>query len=94
MTSAGKLIKNNEIIEKQQLLWTRRKKELRFLSSPNKIIIEIEVINTMNPAFLLGTAFNIAYCIRKYHSGTICNGVRSSQAGCSKWKKRERCKRT
>ena len=29
VTSAGKLIKNNEIIEKQQLLWTRRKKELK-----------------------------------------------------------------
>ena len=29
----------------------------------------------MNPAFLLGTAFNIAYWHRKYHSGTICKGV-------------------
>ena len=29
----------------------------------------------MNPAFLFGTAFNIAYWHRKYHSGTICKGV-------------------
>ena len=28
----------------------------------------------MNPAFLLGTAFNIAYWHRKYHSGTIEKG--------------------
>ena len=26
----------------------------------------------MNPAFLLGIAFNIAYWHKKYHSGTIC----------------------
>ena len=29
----------------------------------------------MNPAFLLGIAFNIAYWHKKYHSGTICKGV-------------------
>ena len=29
----------------------------------------------MNPAFLLGIAFNIAYWYRKYHSGIICKGV-------------------
>jgi len=34
----------------------------------------------MNPAFLFGTAFSIAYWHRKYHSGTICNGVRNAQA--------------
>ena len=34
----------------------------------------------MNPAFLLGTAFNIAYWHRKYHSGTICKGVSNAQA--------------
>ena len=34
-----------------------------------------EVNKIMNPAFLLGTAFNIAYWHRKYHSGTICKGV-------------------
>ena len=33
----------------------------------------------MNPAFLLGTAFNIAYWHRKYHSGTICKGVSNPQ---------------
>jgi len=34
----------------------------------------------MNPAFLFGTAFNIAYWHRKYHSGTICKGVINAQA--------------
>jgi len=34
----------------------------------------------MNPAFLFGTAFNIAYWHRKYHSGTICKGVNNAQA--------------
>ena len=43
----------------------------------------------MNPAFLLGTAFNIAYWNRKYHSGTICKGVSKKQtsnalSGCEK----------
>ncbi len=46
-------------------------KVVRFLISPNKKNIKIEVNNIMNPAFLLGTAFNIAYWHRKYHSGTI-----------------------
>ena len=48
----------------------------------------------MNPAFLLGTAFNIAYWHRKYHSGTICKGVSNPQASnaftkrkCGKMKK-------
>ena len=39
--------------------------------------------------FLLGTAFNIAYWHRKYHSGTICKGVSNPQtskalSGCEK----------
>ena len=43
----------------------------------------------MNPAFLLGTAFNIAYWHRKYHSGTIWKGVTNPQtsnalSGCEK----------
>ena len=43
----------------------------------------------MNPAFLLGTAFNIEYWHRKYHSGTICKGVSNPQtsnalSGCEK----------
>jgi hypothetical protein len=42
--------------------------------------MKIEVNNIMNPAFLLGTAFNIAYWHRKYHSGTICKGVTNAQA--------------
>ena len=51
--------------------------------------MKIEVNNIMNPAFLLGTAFNIAYWHRKYHSGTICKGVSNPQtsnalSGCEK----------
>ena len=51
--------------------------------------INIEVNNIMNPAFLLGTAFNIAYWHRKYHSGTICKGVinpltSNALSGCDK----------
>ena len=43
----------------------------------------------MNPEFLFGTAFNIAYWQRKYHSGTICKGVSNPHAsnalsGCEK----------
>ena len=41
--------------------------------------VKIEVNKIMNPAFLLGTAFNIAYWHRKYHSGTICKGVSNPQ---------------
>ena len=56
--------------------------------------VKIEVNKIMNPAFLLGTAFNIAYWHRKYHSGTICKGVSNPQtsnalSGCEKeemWK--------
>ena len=54
--------------------------------------MKIEVNKIMNPAFLLGTAFNIAYWHRKYHSGTICKGVSNPQisnalSGCEipKW---------
>ena len=43
--------------------------------------MKIEVNKIMNPAFLLGTAFNIAYWHRKYHSGTICKGVSNPQNG-------------
>ena len=42
--------------------------------------VKIEVNKIMNPAFLLGTAFNIAYWHRKYHSGTICKGVSNPQS--------------
>ena len=46
----------------------------------------------MNPAFLLGTAFNIAYWHRKYHSGTICKGVMNPQTSnaLSGWQHGER----
>ena len=51
--------------------------------------MKIEVNKIMNPAFLLGTAFNIAYWHRKYHSGTICKGVinpltSNALSGCDK----------
>ena len=51
--------------------------------------MKIEVNKIMNPAFLLGTAFNIAYWHRKYHSGTICKGVSNPEtsnalSGCEK----------
>merc|ERR1712187_780978 len=55
-------------------------KVVRFLISPKKKRMRIEVNKIMNPAFLLGTAFNIAYWHRKYHSGTICKGVSNAQA--------------
>jgi hypothetical protein len=64
-------------------------KVVRFVISPNKKKIIIEVNKIMNPAFLLGTAFNIAYWHRKYHSGTICKGVSNVEtstalSGCDK----------
>jgi hypothetical protein len=58
----------------------KRHKVVRFLISPKKKRAKIEVNKIMNPAFLLGTAFNIAYWHRKYHSGTICKGVSNAQA--------------
>ena len=65
--------------EKQLLTKGKRLKVVRFLISPNKKKVKIEVNKIMNPAFLLGTAFNIAYWHRKYHSGTICKGVRNQE---------------
>ena len=38
----------------------RRHKVVKFLISPKKKKMKIEVNKIMNPAFLLGTAFNIA----------------------------------
>ena len=61
---------------------------VRFLISPKKKKMKIEVNKIMNPAFLLGTAFNIAYWHRKYHSGTICKGV-SNQAPDQKRKRKQ-----
>ena len=63
----------------------REKDEEKFLVFKGKR----EVNKIMNPAFLLGTAFNIAYWHRKYHSGTICKGVSNPQtsnalSGCEK----------
>merc|ERR1712151_1101644 len=66
--------------EREKLLLFKRNKAVRFLISPKIKKIRIEVNKTMNPAFLLGTAFNIAYWHRKYHSGTICKGVSNAEA--------------
>ena len=57
----------------------KRQKVVRFLISPKKKKVKIEVNKIMNPAFLLGRAFNIAYWHRKYHSGTICKRVSNPQ---------------
>ena len=75
--------------EREKGLLIDNKKVVRFLISPNKKKKKIEVNKIMNPAFLLGTAFNIAYWHRKYHSGTICKGVSNPQTsnaftGCDK----------
>jgi hypothetical protein len=64
-------------------------KVVRFLISPKKKKVKIEVNKIMNPAFFLGTAFKIAYWDRKYHSGTICKGVSNDETsnalyGCDK----------
>jgi hypothetical protein len=66
--------KKNEI-EKPLLHSINLVRVVRLLISPNKKKMKIEVSKIMKPAFLLGTAFNIAYWHRKYHSGTICKGV-------------------
>merc|ERR1739844_585877 len=75
--------------EREKLLLFKRHKAVRFLISPKIKKVKIEVNKIMNPAFLLGTAFNIAYWHRKYHSGTICKGVSNPQtsnalSGCEK----------
>ena len=54
--------------------------------------MKIEINNIMNPAFLFGTAFNIAFWHKKYHSGTVCKGVSNPHAsnalsGCEKEEK-------
>merc|ERR1712190_46716 len=83
------LSKENRKNEREKPLLFNRHKVVRFLISPKKKRVRIEVNKIMNPAFLLGTDFNIAYWHRKYHSGTICKGVSNAQAskalsGCDK----------
>ena len=75
--------------EREKPLLFNLVKVVRFLISPKKKKEEIEENKIMNPAFLLGTAFKIAYWHRKYHSGTICKGVSNPQtsnalSGCEK----------
>merc|ERR1711979_17525 len=55
--------KKKSEIEKPLLQSINLVKVVRFLISPKKKRVKIEVNKTMNPAFLLGTAFNIAYWI-------------------------------
>jgi hypothetical protein len=81
--------KKEYVKEREKGLLSDNKKVVRFLISPKKKKVKIEVNKIMNPAFLLGTAFNIAYWHRKYHSGTICKGVSNPQtsnalSGCEK----------
>ena len=78
--------------EREKPLLFNLVKVVRFLISPKKKKEEIEENKIMNPAFLLGTAFKIAYWHRKYHSGTICKGVSNPQtsnalSGCEKEEK-------
>ena len=47
--------------EREKPLLFKRHKVVRFLISPKKKKVKIEVNKIMNPAFLLGTAFNIEY---------------------------------
>merc|ERR1711963_59738 len=75
-----KEIKERKKNEREKLQLFKRHKVVRFLISPKKKREKIEVNKIMNPAFLLGSAFNIAYWHRKYHSGTICKGVSNAQA--------------
>ena len=84
-----KEIRERKKDEREKPLLFKRHKVVRFLISPKKKKVKIEVNKIMNPAFLLGTAFNIAYWHRKYHSGTICKGVSKEQtsnalSGCDK----------
>merc|ERR1712063_126725 len=53
--------KKKNVIEKPFLQSINLIKVDKFLISPNKNKERIEVNKIMNPAFLLGTAFNIAY---------------------------------
>merc|ERR1712004_52418 len=45
--------------EREKPLLFKRHKVVRFLISPKKKKVKIEVNKIMNPAFLLGTAFNV-----------------------------------
>ena len=78
--TAGHIL-SNQLPRREKPLLFKRHKVVRFLISPKNKKMKIEVNKIMNPAFLLGTAFNIAYWHRKYHSGTICKGVSNPQSG-------------
>ena len=82
-------VRKKDEIEKPLLHSINLVRVVRLLISPNKKKMKIEVSKIMKPAFLFGTAFNIAYWHRKYHSGTICKGVSNPQtsnalSGCEK----------
>ena len=62
--------------------------DVTLLYSRFVIKLRIQRIFTFE-GIMLGTAFNIAYWHRKYHSGTICKGVSNPQtsnalSGCEK----------
>ena len=89
LSTIPKYILKRKKDEREKPLLFNLVKVVRFLISPKKKKEEIEENKIMNPAFLLGTAFNIAYWHRKYHSGTICKGVSNPQtsnalSGCEK----------
>jgi hypothetical protein len=63
--------------------------ELNFFFSPKKNRNIILANSIKKPPFLFGIAFNMLYWQRKYHSGTMCKGVKNAQAskalsGCDK----------
>jgi hypothetical protein len=66
----------------------------KFLVSPKKKRKKTLANNIRKPPFLLGIAFNILYWHKKYHSGTICKGVKKAQASkaLSGWERVDRPK--
>jgi hypothetical protein len=51
-----------------------------FFVSPKKKRQNTDANSIKNPPFLFGTAFSMEYWHRKYHSGTICKGVKKAHA--------------
>merc|ERR1712223_351515 len=80
LSKEKKIKERNKNENEEKPLLFKRHKVVRLEISPKKKRAKIEVNKIMNPAFLLGTAFNIAYWLKKYHSGTICKGVSNAQA--------------
>jgi len=66
--------------KKEEFTLIIRFKVVKFFVSPRKNRQNTEANSIKNPPFLFGTAFNIEYWHRKYHSGTMCRGVKKAQA--------------